>query len=136
MSGLGQSINRVTDDDKLKGVRGCLLLPAVIVVMVLLRLVFLIGALIITRFDSGALLWLVVALNVLIAAFGALALTRLMQERKLARILMIVFFGLLAAVNAAGLFVDPTSAAPQFAAAVAVIIYFLVSKRVKVTLVN
>ena len=151
MSGLGDSIQRVTEDDKLKGVRGWLLLPPVIVVITDLNLVF---ALVRPLLFGGALLmdqWLsALTLFVLLIPLSVFGVLRLMNEKKDAVRPLIVFFVIIAIVNAldlAGYFLNgPQSELYGLNIAVgglrglgvpvAVIVYLLRSKRVKLTLVN
>jgi hypothetical protein len=80
----------------------------------------------------------------LLMGLGVLAVTKLLQERKSGKWLMIVFFGVLLVSNIAQA-ASATSPANAFevistyrgiALSAAIIIYFLVSRRVKLTLVN
>jgi uncharacterized protein DUF2569 len=133
----------VLEVERLKGVRGWLLLPPVIAAVAVLRIVHAYGVVAAERAGTGPLLWAVIAANIPVVAFGVLAIVALLQRRKIARPLMIAFFALAAVLGAAGYIVIPASDALDItlrlrfiAVPLALIVYFLVSRRVKATLTN
>ena len=146
MDGLGNSINRVTDDDRITGVRGWLLLPPVLVGLVVLpSFLLLLG-----RAWSGRLATpgdLIDAIIVVILiVLGGIAILKTFQEKRSAIWLIIVFFVLEGLVSLIVLelylqqpHIDPLTMVRAFrdvAVAPAMIAYMLTSRRVKLTLVN
>ncbi len=145
MPGIGGSIERVTDQDRLKGVRRWLLLPPVVVGLHILSLVLELMRLAIWGSEGGEVHWAdTVIMSVLFIPLGTFAIMRLLQERKSGRRLMIIFFSILFALTAPVVFISPSSENPfviiaTYRAALisaGLILYFLVSRPLKLTLVS
>ncbi len=145
MPEIGGSIERVTDHDRLMGVRGWLLLPPVVVLLTFLGIFIEFLQLANSGQASGAGQWIFTIVMIApLVLLGTLAIIRLLQERKSGRRLMIIFFGimlffqtLIAVISYQA--VDTFSVFWAFrgiAMSAAIIVYLLVSRRVKLTLVN
>jgi hypothetical protein len=145
MTGIGGSIERVTDEDRLKGVRGWLLLPPVIIGLTSVTLLFLLVSDSIWGGGVGTPQWIALFVYAfVVVGIGGFATLRLLQEKRSARPWMLTFFGIMLVLNllvVAGSYVpgEPfglLAAVRSIGFPTAMIVYFLVSRRVKLTLVN
>ncbi len=146
MVGLGDQIKRVTDDDRITGVRGWLLLPPVIVALYILGAALGIPRLLISGQIATTAGSIEATISAAIAAFGGLCIWMLMKEKRRARVLMIIFFVIASALNLLmllGLLQTPdanplsvVAGIRDVLACLGIIVYFLISRRVKLTLVN
>ncbi len=148
MTGIGGSTARVTDEDRLRGVSGwLLLLPVIIVVQNLThgaaQIALLLNA---PAEDSSYFMAIAVfsGLFLVFCAVGVIGTIKLLREKRSARIWMVIYFGFLILLGLdapLGLMSDPSfgmlvSTLSRFVMPVAMVAYFFLSRRVKLTLVN